>query len=92
MIAQLATADVPATTNTVPEPEAELPETSEADVKTEVTEMDEIHVNEIEINEIEHINSEPAAKRKSPIKIITPVAPQLGKRVSLQARNSNHST
>ena len=77
MIAQLATVDTPTSTDTVSEPETKLQDSVEADVKTEVA---EIEVDEIEINEIEHIN-EPPLKRKSPIKIITPVAPQLGKRI-----------
>ena len=80
MIAQLSTVDVPAITDTVSEPVTGHQEVSEADVKTEVA---EIETNDIQIDEIEHINNEPTAKRKSPIKIITPVAPQLGKRLIL---------
>ena len=80
MIAQLAAVDTPAVTDTISEPLHGHHETSEADVKTEVA---EVEVNEIQIDEVEHINDEPVTKRKSPIEIITPVAPQLGKRVVL---------
>lgn len=77
MIAQLAAVETPAVTDTISEP---LAGHQEADVKTEVA---EVEVNEIQIDEVEHINDEPATKRKSPIEIITPVAPQLGKRAVL---------